>query len=79
MTRFRYEWQDEHGDYGTIIVEDDDSIALEIYDSNNESILHYLDAARARAIAGALLRAAQHIDPLPSTTPNPASTPDRLT
>lgn len=36
-------------------------------------------AAEMREFAGALLAAAQRIDPLPSTTPTPALTPDQLT
>lgn len=36
-------------------------------------------AVGMRKVAGALLAAAQHIDPLPSTKPTSTSTPDQLT
>lgn len=41
--------------------------------------LRKIAALHLRKWAGALLRAAQRIDPLPSTTPTPALAPDRLT
>lgn len=43
------------------------------------STLRKVAALRLRKWAGHILQAAQRIDPLPSTNPTPALTPDRLT
>lgn len=57
MTIFRYEWQDAHGDDGTIVVEDDGSLALELWDSAGDSTLHYLSVEGADALIAALTAA----------------------
>lgn len=73
-----FEWTDEHGDTGKVVVTD---LGLELwmYDCDGKSILHYPSAATARKLAGALLRAAQHMDPLERTPSHAAYSPDRLT
>ena len=70
-------WEDKEGKAGRIL-SGKASIAIEVFDHTGFAC-HRITPEDARAIAGALLRAAQHIDPLPATTTNPASTPDQLT
>lgn len=57
MTIFRFGWKDEHGDDGTIVVEDDGSLALELWDGAGDSTLHYLSVEGADALIAALTAA----------------------
>lgn len=70
-------WEDIEGKAGRIL-SGKASIAIEVFDHTGFAC-HRITTEDARTLAGALLQAAQHIDPLPDTKPNPTSTPDRLT
>ena len=70
-------WEDKEGKAGRIL-SGKASIAIEVFDHTGFAC-HRITPEDARALAGALLAAAQRIDPLPSTKPTPALTPDQLT
>lgn len=84
----KYEWSDVDGDTGFVSAKwDSRLIAMRLGEDTgdvsqgDDGVVYagnYLTPIQARALAGALLAAAEHIDPLPATTPNPASTPDQL-
>lgn len=74
-----FEWTDEHGDTGKVVVTDDGDISIELSALGGDGTANYPSASTARKIAGALLRAAQHMDPLERTPSHAAYSPDRLT
>lgn len=77
MSRFTF--TDNSGNGGCVITNPDGRVLLILDDDDGSAMHRFRTGAKLRALAGALLAAAQRIDPLPSTNPTPASTPDRLT
>ena len=56
-----------------------DGLILAVRGEMTRTQVELTDASDMRKLAGFLLARAQHIDPLPATTPNPAMAPDQLT